>query len=320
LAPFRTIERALNVATSPGSKIYVRAGTYGAGDSSEYVWSSRGTAAAPITLAAAPGATPVIAKLFVLSGAYLRLSGFKIVRNSYPTDTRFGQSGSSPGGNVGHWVNNCSSCQVDHSEITQQTQSGLFISGSPNVQILKNWIHNNGTTHDDHGIYYCSGASGIIADNVIAANYDYGLQLYCGATYPIGAIITENTIVHNGTVGSGGSGMVLQGSNVQVWNNIVAFNVDFGIRGWAGGSGTITSNDVYGNGGGAFYDLTDTYSVASTILTDPRFVDNAAGNYHLQSSSPAVGIAAAPYAYSTDRDDIDRPQGSAPDLGSYEAL
>ena len=254
----------------------------------------------------------------MLTGSYLRVTGFKIVRNKYPTDARFGQSGGNQGGSVGIWLNGCSSCQLDHNEITGQTESGAFISGSDSVRVLANWIHDNGTTHDDHGIYFCSGKDGLVANNVISHNYDYGLQLYCGATYPVNPLITANTVVYNGTVGSGGSGMVLEAQNAQVWNNVVAFNVEFGIRGWSPGSGTISLNDVYGNPAGAYYGVTSSYNVAGTMVDNPRFVDGAAGNYRLQATSPAIGAASFPFSPARDRDDISRPSGSAPDVGAYE--
>ena len=157
-----------------------------------------------------------------------------------------------------------------------------------------------------------------LANNVISHNYDYGLQLYCGATYPVNPLITANTVVYNGTVGSGGSGMVLEAQNAQVWNNVVAFNVEFGIRGWSPGSGTISLNDVYGNPAGAYYGVTSSYSVAGTMVDNPRFVDGAAGNYRLQATSPAIGAASFPFSPARDRDDISRPSGSAPDVGAYE--
>lgn len=318
-APFRTIEHALNVATTPGSIVYVGSGTYGAGDTTSYHWAANGTSTAPITLSAAPNTQPVLAKLFVLTGSYLRLTGMKIVRNSYPTDTRFGQSGSNPGGNVGLWLSGCTNCQVDHDEITGTTESGLFISTSDGARILSDWIHGNGTTHDDHGIYFCSGSSGLVANNVIEHNYDFGLQLYCGSTYPVDPIVTANTIVYNGTPGSGGSGIVLEAQNAQVWNNVVANNVEFGIRGWTPGSGTIASNDVYGNGSGAYYGLTSSYTVSGDSQVAPQFVDAASGNYELQATSPLVNVGSFKYSPKDDRIGDLRPEGAGPDLGAYES-
>jgi parallel beta-helix repeat protein len=247
------------------------------------------------------------------------MTGFKIVRNSYPTDSRFGQSGSNPGGSVGLWLNGCSSCEVDHNEIRGQTESGLFVSGSDDAQILANSIHDNGTTHDDHGIYFCSGQNGVLANNVVAHNYDYGIQLYCGTSYPVSPMIVSNTVVYNGTPGSGGSGMVLEAANAQVWNNIVAYNVEFGIRGWSPGSGTISRNDVFGNQSGSYYGLSSGYVVNGTILGDPQFDNVSLADYRLQSTSPAVNTASVAYSPILDMNGVVRPMGSAPDLGAYES-
>jgi hypothetical protein len=56
-----------------------------------------------------------------------------------------------------------------------------------------------------------------------------------------------------------------------------------------------------------------------TTIADPKFVDPAAGDYHLQPSSPAIDAAAdAQSSLTPDLDGTPRPQGSAADLGAYE--
>jgi hypothetical protein len=56
------------------------------------------------------------------------------------------------------------------------------------------------------------------------------------------------------------------------------------------------------------------------IGTDPKFVNPAGGDYHLQSSSPCfnTGTASAPGLPVTDMDGLPRVMGSAPDMGAYE--
>ena len=64
---------------------------------------------------------------------------------------------------------------------------------------------------------------------------------------------------------------------------------------------------------------TVTYSNVGTD-PDPKFVNPAAGNYRLQSSSPCVnaGSSSATGLPSTDLDRVPRILGSAPDMGAYE--
>jgi hypothetical protein len=56
------------------------------------------------------------------------------------------------------------------------------------------------------------------------------------------------------------------------------------------------------------------------IDTDPKFVNPAGGDYHLQSTSPCIntGTASAPGLPATDMDGLPRVMGSAPDMGAYE--
>jgi Right handed beta helix region len=316
-APWASLGKAF-ASLQAGQRALVRAGTYGAGQSGSLSWTGAGTQAAPITVAAYPGEHPVLAQLVKLSGSYLRLSGLTIVRNSYPTDVRFGQGGANPGGSVNLWASGCSNCQIDHTEIRGATESGLFISGSPNIRVVNNWIHDNGTTHDDHGIYFCNGSDGLIANNLISHNYDFGIQLYCGSSYPLRTIITDNTIVANGTPGSGGSGIVAEVDNGQIYNNIIANNQEFGIRGWSPGTATIANNLLYGNPQGAYYQLTSSYTLTNNLQTDPQFQNPSTGNYHLQNTSPANKLANASFTALTDYDDVPRPQPLGPSAGAFE--
>lgn len=56
------------------------------------------------------------------------------------------------------------------------------------------------------------------------------------------------------------------------------------------------------------------------IVADPQFVDAAARNYKLKSTSPAVGSASTAPMIFTDHDfeGTARPQGNAPDIGAFE--
>jgi len=60
--------------------------------------------------------------------------------------------------------------------------------------------------------------------------------------------------------------------------------------------------------------------VIDNIDTDPLFVDQINGDYHLQSSSPCIdkGIADAPELPDTDFEGDPRIVGPAPDIGADE--
>ncbi|MDY7075303.1 MAG: right-handed parallel beta-helix repeat-containing protein [Chloroflexota bacterium] len=62
------------------------------------------------------------------------------------------------------------------------------------------------------------------------------------------------------------------------------------------------------------------YDQHSLFGIDPRFVNPAAGDFHLRNDSPAIdrGIELAEFNY--DKDIVIRPQGAAWDIGAYESL
>lgn len=59
--------------------------------------------------------------------------------------------------------------------------------------------------------------------------------------------------------------------------------------------------------------------VGNQLGVDPMFVNAAAGDFHLQSSSPAVDAADPASSNTSDFEGTLRPQGSANDLGAFES-
>lgn len=73
---------------------------------------------------------------------------------------------------------------------------------------------------------------------------------------------------------------------------------------------------------GSTHDLAG-FKTASIIETnsftaDPLFVNEAAYDFHLQSTSPAIDAAEPTYAPAFDAELRTRPFGTAPDIGAYE--
>jgi hypothetical protein len=91
-------------SVGPGQILELHGGTYGSGLTSAAFVSVSGTASAPITIRSYPGERAVIAQQVHITGSYIRLTDLTFDRNYYPTNTRFGQSGSNPGGNVNVWL------------------------------------------------------------------------------------------------------------------------------------------------------------------------------------------------------------------------
>lgn len=274
------LQAALTGAAA-GKIIQVRAGTYGAGDTSSFSFTCSGTRANPVHVVPYPGdAQPVLAKLFQPSGGAIRFRGIAVTTNSYPTDPRFGQGGANPGGNVGFWINS-TDVEIDGCDIRNATMSGLF-GMADRVQVWNSRIHNNGTTHDDHGIYWGNGgASGVVANCVIDHNACFGFQIQYAST---GVIVTNCTLIYNG-LSFAGSGTVQAGSanNILYVNCISAFNGEFGYKSYVAAN-TIRRCLAYGNPQGATY---GPFASVDLVASGDPLLD---GTYKPGVGSAALGV------------------------------
>jgi hypothetical protein len=306
-APWRTIQRALD-RLKPGQRALVRAGTY----REDLEFSRAGTAAAPITVEAYPGERPVLTSAgghpleIAEDGAYLRFSGFVITRHP-----------GTSGGNVdvyGHHI------EISRNEILGSRDQGVYTAEeSHHVQILGNWIHDNGEgiSHQSHGIYL-QGDAHLVANNRITDHPEgFGIQVYDSGR---GSIITNNTVT-----GAGHSGIVIGGdggvSDITVVNNVFAFNAHYGIShdSTCPTGSRAHHNLLFGNGwGGAQPGCPGLDYAGGNRNANPRFSDYRARDLHLLAASPAVDYGLAEFAPADDHEGHARPRGAAPDVGAYE--
>src|SRR5207244_3554147 len=112
--------------------------------------------------------------------------------------------------------------------------------------------------------------------------------------------------------------------NTVVNNNIVYNNpgTDGGIveEGTTGTHNTYANNLVYGNTP-VNISLQNGLTATGTVSANPLFVNytgTTTGDYHLQSSSPAINAGTSSNAPTTDYDGNSRPQAGAWDIGAYE--
>jgi parallel beta-helix repeat protein len=168
------------------------------------------------------------------------------------------------------------------------------------------FVEGNVLTDSQFGVW-CSNSSPIISGNLVTY-CEYGIHTGHASSPPL----TNNTVADNVT------GLDLLGGTSEVGNNIVARN-ETGVYVDFGGAPVLRYNCVSGNGED-FHGLANPTGVEGNIAADPRFVDAAQGDYHLQPASDCVdaGWDTVPNLPDADLDARPRISGAHVDMGAYE--
>jgi parallel beta-helix repeat protein len=195
---------------------------------------------------------------------------------------------------------------------------GIYMSGTNTVLEQSELFNIAGWAV--HG--YTSGTGGA-SNNIIRANYIHdtgGPILMCQQNNQI----VNNVIVRAGTVGNRiGPGLQLntfcagqRGANNTVLNNTIVGATGPCMDLGGSSNGIIRNNICYGNGsdtivGGGAGNVKD----HNLLGVNPQFVNAGAGDYHLQSGSPAIDAGNTASCASADLDGVAR-QGRC-DIGAY---
>jgi hypothetical protein len=196
-----------------------------------------------------------------------------------------------------------------------------------NVRIHDN-VLTQGANGDSRGINVgnaLSGTYGSIYNNILYnVGQDFsGIMIYSGDwkiynntlynVFATGGIISLSNLPRQ----LGGAPANWGVPTADIRNNIIysdGQSVYVGAESGASMSQATLSNNLYYNFGAA------PAQDASAISANPLFVNAAAGNFHLQSGSPAIntGTASVSTVVTVDHEGVNRPQGGGFDIGAYE--
>jgi len=195
---------------------------------------------------------------------------------------------------------------------------GIYMFTDDNILAGNEFVDNYGIAINSYG------SRNVFKNNVI---YNNGTRGGPSTAVNIGsssfpAVSTDNLLYNNLIVNNrGGIQIYTNTANTGVYNNTIYGNQMDGLHLQYFGSVTARNNIIYGNGNGV--DIRNDGGATAPVLdhnllSDPRFVDAANGDFRLQSGSPAIDAGTTVPAVTDDITGARRPSAGAFDIGAYE--
>jgi acid phosphatase len=337
-APWQTPQKAANSAAA-GQTVCFRGGTYSQTVTSGYqqTFNNSGSQGSPIVFTNYPGEVAVIQGSTRINGSYLAFRGTPQSTGSCDGNNHCGLVFE---GSQGYAIDNIDICCAvnsaphsvlfDHVEIRYGTyHAGLYQEGCSN-SIVGSYVHDNGAftanRSEDNGIYWSTTTSGcsnggLIANNLVENNYSKGIQLYDGgsATSPANVTVTENTSVNNGAQGAvvwGDHNVFV--NNVLYSNNNLSGGAAAGAQGglYSGSTNLVDHNLTFDPTGSSGWDNPAGCCITNNKQGDPLFLSPSGLDWHILTSSPAIGFSNMSYIQPVDKDGISR--ATSPAAGAYQ--
>jgi hypothetical protein len=328
-APWKTAQKAFNAAAA-GQTVCFRGGTYPQTVTSGYqqTMNNSGSAGSPIVFTNYPGEIAVIQGSTKIYGSYLTFKGTPATAGHCDASSPCGLVFE---GSQGYYVDNVDlmynhDVTFDHVEIRFGNYHAGFYQEGCNNAIIGSYVHDNGSqnVNEDNGIYWSTTPGGCtnggrIFNNLVEHNYSKGIQLYSSgsSSTPANVLVYENTSIKNGSYGAA------------IWgdNNVVANNI-FYMNGAASGSNQVTwqtgshqvvdHNLTWGpdSSHSGYYMAGGVCCLTNNQQADPLFINPSSLDWHLTSSSPAIGWSNSSYVLPVDKDN--NPRGPGYDAGAYQ--
>ena len=342
-APFRTIAKGVSVMR-PGDALYIRAGTYAESVDTNYMNIPSGAAGIPTVISAYQN------EVVTVHG------GVGVGNRSYVTFNGLVVDGQGVRGTVG--INASSHITVSNCEIKNSIYDGIQFSYSlgslPSfVTIDRCRIHDNGnpetlTPAQHHGIYVI-GTNSTFTNNVIYNNSGSGIQQYDAGQGLDNNVYANNILYDNNTwsthglynlqLGAGDNTLAynnviyntnaeqyasnclgvrfISPTNTKVYNNTIS-GCDVGVEVGSDSSHATIKNNIIYQASTNIWDSGTSTILSTNLTTDPKFIDTASNNFHLQPSSLAINTGLSLPEVPCDFNGNARPAGGAYDIGAYE--
>jgi acid phosphatase len=303
-APFKTLQKAAGVV-NPGDLVLVNDGIYQDGDTVlNLSRSGTNSGSGLITFKATNRWKAIIdgnnnssSQGVNFGGAFNRIDGFEIrniwhdgVEASHGNDNQIAHC------HIHDIGRQCSSGSEGRSAIDAYSD-GLLVEGCLIHDIGRFAPGENGCSpttdyyqNHDHGIYWGQGLNVIIRNNIFYNCFrGWAIQRYGGSATPTGYII-NNTFAFPNPYRTGH--IIVAGSltDVVIANNLFYQPTQAGIY-WDGGTMTnvIVENNLSTNAIGTSSSVSGVNFANNLPNTDPKLVNTATFDFHLQSISPAIG-------------------------------
>jgi hypothetical protein len=331
--PFATISKAASVAT-PGTTVHVASGTY----TQAVVTNTSGTATARIVYVSDTkwGAKLNVSMVALGYGIWDNTANYIDIQGFDMTGGASDYLGIRNEGSYVRIIGN----RV-HDFATAGCNGGNGGAGIDNANytasdddVIGNVVFNIGPSSTCIGVQgiYHSNLRGHILNNIVSNNSGWGIHCWHGCT----AVTVSNNLSFNNRTGGmvfgdGDTGAGIFENSI-ISNNIAVNNAssnagDYGISEYEysgqhtiGAHNQFLNNLVYGNGSNVIR-LLEGNIASATVNADPQFVNyqaDGSGDYHLKSTSPAIGAGTSTGAPSTDFVGNTIPQGNGYDIGAYQ--